>query len=105
MEGIRYREYEMQFEPGSSLFVYSDGLPEANNRAEELFGMTRTLAALNENPDLPPEETLCAVERAVDTFVGDAPQFDDLTMLCFAYHGAAGRPETEERGEKENGQE
>ena len=105
MEGICYREYEMQFEPGSSLFVYSDGLPEANNRAEELFGMTRTLAALNENPDLPPEETLCAVERAVDTFVGDAPQFDDLTMLCFAYHGAAGRPETEERGEKENGQE
>jgi sigma-B regulation protein RsbU (phosphoserine phosphatase) len=105
MEGIRYREYEMQFEPGSSLFVYSDGLPEANNRAEELFGIARTLAALNENPDLPPEETLCAVERAVDTFVGDAPQFDDLTMLCFAYHGAAGRPETEERGEKENGQE
>ena len=105
MEGICYREYEMQFEPGSSLFVYSDGLPEANNRAEELFGMTRTLAALNENPDLSPEETLCAIERAVDTFVGDAPQFDDLTMLCFAYHGAAGRPETEERGEKENGQE
>ena len=105
MEGIRYREYEMQFEPGSSLFVYSDGLPEANNRAEELFGMARTVAALNENPDLSPEETLCAVERAVDTFVGDAPQFDDLTMLCVAYHGAAGRPETEERGEKENGQE
>ncbi len=105
MEGICYREYEMQFEPGSSLFVYSDGLPEANNRAEELFGIARTLAALNENPDLSPEETLCAVERAVDTFVGDAPQFDDLTMLCFAYHGAAGRPETEERGEKENGQE
>ena len=105
MEGIRYREYEMQFEPGSSLFVYSDGLPEANNRAEELFGIARTVAALNENPDLSPEETLCAVERAVDTFVGDAPQFDDLTMLCFAYHGAAGRPETEERGEKENGQE
>ena len=105
MEGIRYREYEMQFEPGSSLFVYSDGLPEANNRAEELFGIARTLAALNENPDLPPEETLCAVERAVDTFVGDAPQFDDLTMLCFAYHGAGGRAETKERGEKENGQE
>ena len=106
MEGIRYREYELQFEPGSSLFVYSDGLPEANNSAEELFGMERTLAALNENPDLPPEETLRAVKRAVDTFVGDAPQFDDLTMLCFAYHGAgAEEPETEARGEKENGQE
>ena len=106
MEGIRYREYELQFEPGSSLFVYSDGLPEANNSAEELFGMERTLAALHENPDLPPEETLRAVKRAVDTFVGDAPQFDDLTMLCFAYHGAgAEEPETEARGEKENGQE
>ena len=108
MEGIRYREYELQFEPGSSLFVYSDGLPEANNSAEELFGMERTLAALNENPDLPPEGTLRAVKRAVDAFVGDAPQFDDLTMLCFAYHGSAGHAEgseTEERGEKKNGQE
>ena len=55
-----------------------------------------------------PEGTLRAVERAVDAFVGDAPQFDDLTMLSFAYRGSAGRAEgseTEERGENENGQE
>ena len=93
IEGIRYREYELTMEPGSSLFVYSDGLPEANNSAEELFGPERTLDALNAVPEAGPEETLKAVKRAVGAFVGEAPQFDDLTMLCLAYHGT-GKEET-----------
>ena len=88
LEGIRYREYELQLEPGSRLFVYSDGLVEANNSEAKLFGIDRTLAALNEDPDTGAEETMKAVRRAVDAFVGQAPQFDDLTMMCIAYHGA-----------------
>ena len=87
MDGVRYREYELALEPGSSLFVYSDGLPEANNSEEELFGMDRTLAALNEAPDAEPQEVLRTVRCAVDAFVGEAPQFDDLTMLCVRYYG------------------
>ena len=90
MDGVRYREYELALEPGSSLFVYSDGLPEANNSEEELFGMDRTLAALNEAPDAEPQEVLRTVRCAVDAFVGEAPQFDDLTMLCVRYYGNSG---------------
>ena len=105
MEGIRYREYELQLEPESRVFVYSDGLAEANNCEEKLFGIDRTIAALNEVPDADAEETLNAVRRAVDTFVGDAPQFDDLTMMCIVYHGAeqAQVPETKEKGEVKDG--
>ena len=101
MEGIRYREYELQLEPESRVFVYSDGLAEANNSEEKLFGIDRTIAALNEVPDADAEETLNAVRRAVDTFVGNAPQFDDLTMMCIVYHGAehAQVTETKEKGE------
>ena len=105
MEGIRYREYELQLEPESRIFVYSDGLAEANNSEEKLFGLDRTLAALNGVPDADAEETLNAVRRAVDTFVGNAPQFDDLTMMCIVYHGAehAQVTETKEKGEVKDG--
>ena len=105
MEGIHYREYELQLEPESRIFVYSDGLAEANNSEEKLFGLDRTLAALNGVPDADAEETLNAVRRAVDTFVGNAPQFDDLTMMCIVYHGAehAQVTETKEKGEVKDG--
>ena len=105
MEGIRYREYELQLEPESRVFVYSDGLAEANNSEEKLFGLDRTLAALNGVPDADAEETLNAVRRAVETFVGNAPQFDDLTMMCIVYHGAehAQVTETKEKGEVKDG--
>ena len=82
MDGIRYREYEMQLEPGSKLFVYTDGVPEATSAAEELFGTDRMVEALRGAEDGTPEEILAAVDRTVAEFVGDAPQFDDLTMLC-----------------------
>ena len=88
MEGIRYRDYELKLESGSILFVYTDGLPEANNADSRLFGMDRILRALNSTPSaLEPEGILKTVRGAVDVFVGDEPQFDDLTMLCLAYYG------------------
>ena len=87
MSGIRYREYELQLQPGSKLFVYTDGVPEANNAKNELFGTERMLAALNEDPAAQPEDVLRNVRRAVDGFVEEAEQFDDLTMLCLEYKG------------------
>ena len=89
MEGTKYREYEWELKPGSSLFVYTDGLPEANNARKELFGTDRMLAAVNKVPEAGPEELLKSVRASVDAFVGDEPQFDDLTMLCLRYHGTA----------------
>ena len=62
----------------------------------------RTLAALNEVPDADAEETLNAVRRAVDTFVGNAAQFDDLTMMCIVYHGTEHAQVPEIKGEGGN---
>lgn len=87
MDGVRYKEYELNLEPGSMLFLYTDGVPEATNAQQELFGVERTVEALNENPNRMPEEMLKAVSDAVSAFVAEAPQFDDLTMLCIRYNG------------------
>ena len=87
MEGIRYKEYEIMLEPGSKLFLYTDGVPEATNAEEELFGPERMVEALNEDVSADPENVLKHVRGAVDRFVKDAEQFDDLTMLCLEYIG------------------
>ena len=89
MTGIKYREYEMQLNPGDKLFLYTDGVPEATDAEKELFGTERMLAALNEGKDGSPEQVLESVRRAVDDFVKNEEQFDDMTMLCLAYKGPA----------------
>ena len=88
MEGVRYREYEMTLEPEQGLFVYTDGVPEATANNNEMYGTDRMLAVLNRAPGQDPQQMLEAVKADVDRFVGDAPQFDDLTMLCIRYKGA-----------------
>lgn len=87
MEGIKYKEYEMHLDSGSVLFLYTDGVPEATNAQKELFGLERTVEVLNEDPERQPEDVLKAVTNRVSEFVGKAPQFDDLTMLCIRYNG------------------
>ena len=90
MEGIKYKEYELTLKPGSKLFLYTDGVPEATDKDDNLFGIERTLVALNKDKNAPPEQILRNVREAVDEFTGDAEQFDDLTMLCFEYRGISG---------------
>ena len=85
ISGVKYQEYELQLQPGEKLFVYTDGVPEATNAEQEQFGTDRMLDALDKNPDARPEEVLHQVRATVDEFVGDAEQFDDLTMLCLEY--------------------
>ena len=87
MEGAKYKEYEMLLEPGAKLFVYTDGVPEATNSCDELFGTERMVEALNGLRDLKPKKLLEGVRCAVDEFVKEAEQFDDLTMLCLEYKG------------------
>ena len=87
MEGAKYKEYEIQLLPGAKLFVYTDGVPEATNAAKELFGTERMVEALNSKPDAAPMDILKNVRKAVDSFVLNAEQFDDLTMLCLEYKG------------------
>ena len=88
MEGVPFNEHTFELNPGDALFVYTDGVPEATSEADELFGNDRMLKALNRNPDADPEEVLGNVMEGIREFVEDAEQFDDITMLCFAYHGA-----------------
>lgn len=87
MEGVRYREYEIQMEPGSKLFLYTDGVAEATNSELEPYGTDRMVEALNIDPAATPQQTLRNVRASVDAFVKDAEQFDDLTMLCLRYKG------------------
>ncbi|MBQ6381121.1 MAG: SpoIIE family protein phosphatase [Clostridia bacterium] len=89
MEGARYKEYDVHLQPGSKLFLYTDGVPEATNSQKELFGEQRMLKALNSVPDAAPRETLENMRSAVDAFVQEAEQFDDLTMVCIEYRGEA----------------
>ena len=89
MEGAAYREYELRLEPGAKLFIYTDGVPEAMNARNELFGLDRMVEALNAEPDVGPQDILKNVKKAVSRFAEDAEQFDDLTMLCFEYIGAS----------------
>ncbi len=87
MEGIRYKNYEFTLKKGDSLFLYTDGVPEAIDSAENMFGMDRMIAALNTNPDAKPDEIIGRVKAKVDEFVGETDRFDDLTMLCIDYYG------------------
>ncbi|SDB24500.1 SpoIIE family protein phosphatase [Butyrivibrio sp. INlla16] len=89
MEGLKFRQSEFHLDPGDRLFVYTDGVTEATDANLELFGEQRLIDALNRNPDASPTELLPAVKKEIDEFVGEAPQFDDITMLSFIYRGKA----------------
>lgn len=82
-----YRDYELRLSPGDVLFVHTDGVTEATNEKEELFGAERMLSALNEHASDTPRELLEAVRKAALDFTGEALQFDDLTMLCLRWTG------------------
>ena len=87
MDGVKYKDYEIQMQPGDKLFVYTDGVPEATDMDQQLFGTERMIEALNTDAGASPEQILGNVRMAVDGFVKEAEQFDDLTMLCLEYKG------------------
>lgn len=88
-EGVRFREHPFELYPGDTLFVYTDGVPEATDKDNALFDTDRMLAALNKEPAADPDTLLQTVRKEIDAFVGEAPQFDDITMMAFRYDGAA----------------
>lgn len=87
MEGIRYRKNEYQLEKGDVIYLYTDGVTEAMNTANELYGEDRLLEVLNRNAQSDTQTICDAVKTDVDLFVGEAPQFDDITMLCLRFNG------------------
>ena len=87
MEGMNFREHEFHLQPGDSIFVYTDGVAEATDASDELFGTERMLSALNKEPDALPEKILGNVMDGINDFVKGAEQFDDITMLSLKYFG------------------
>lgn len=85
MEGMRYKCGEMRLEVGDKIFQYTDGVTEATDKDNNLYGMERLTAVLGENSKLPPTELLPEIKADIDRFVGEALQFDDITMLCLEY--------------------
>ena len=94
MEGMRYRENEMELHPGDRLFLYTDGVTEATDANKELYGDDRLQAALDRQGNVPVRQLLTGIKESIDAFVGDAEQFDDITMLGLEYR---------ERGERADG--
>ena len=85
MEGVRYRIGELTLTPGDRLFLYTDGVPEATNIENKLYGEDRLLNFMNKNATVEAEKLLPMLKDDIDKFVGEAPQFDDITMLMFDY--------------------
>ena len=87
MEGVRYRGNEIDLAPGDSIYLYTDGVTEATDLNTELYGEDRLHTVLEKYKDAAPQVICDEVKRDVDAFVGEAPQFDDITMLALKYNG------------------
>ncbi len=85
MEDMVYKEYSLQLGHGDRLFLYTDGVPEATDRDNQMYGTERMINALNINPGARPEDLLNTVRDDITAFVKEAEQFDDLTMVCMEF--------------------
>lgn len=82
MEGMKYKKQEFDVEPGSVIYLYTDGAPEAHNTKKELFGEERLRDSLNRNIGKSMKETCINVKLDIDHFADGVDQFDDITMLA-----------------------
>ena len=87
MEGIKFRQSEFDLKPGDNLYIYTDGVAEATNSNDELYGTDRMIDALNHTIGMSAKDITFNMKKSVDEFTGDAPQFDDITMLSLRYFG------------------
>ena len=87
MEGVRYRKNELVLEPGDAIYLYTDGVTEATDLNEELYGEDRLHSILEKYKDETMEMICSEIKKDVDLFAGEAPQFDDITMLALKFKG------------------
>ncbi len=85
MEEVPYREHTLTLQKGDTVFLYTDGVTEAENAANELYGEDRLLACFEQMKNSAPEEVIETIKQSVEVFVNGADQFDDMTMLCFKW--------------------
>jgi sigma-B regulation protein RsbU (phosphoserine phosphatase) len=94
--GAAYQERSVTLLPDDTVFVFSDGVTEALNAADELYGNERLQADLCAVSAMRPEEMVRAIKAKVDGFTGEAPQSDDVTMLALRWQPAVARLQTSE---------
>ena len=87
MDGVKYRRQEIQMQPGDILYLYTDGVTEATNAEVQLYGEDNLLKAMNSCEFESMKELCTFIKADVDAFVGEAPQFDDITMVAFKFIG------------------
>ena len=92
MEGMKYKEYELQIDPGTSIFVYTDGVPESTSKDEVMFGTDRMIETLNKEPDACPEKILANMRESIDAFVQDAEQDRKSTRLNSSHRHTSRMP-------------
>ncbi len=93
MEGVRYRLNEYTLHPGDRILFYTDGVTEATNGDKQLYGEERLSRFVNTHAMLTARKLVHDLKADIDCFVGDAPQFDDITMLMFDYWGGTAMKE------------
>lgn len=87
MDGMIYKKQEFELNPGDRIVLYTDGVTEATDKEDKLYGEDRLADFLTANSQLDVTEALTAVKADVDRFAGEREQFDDITMLAFDYMG------------------
>ena len=87
MAGISYTTHTTTLAKGDQLFIYTDGVTEATNVVNELYGENRLLTVMKGSVGKTPRDVLDIVRNDISSFVQDAPQFDDITMLEMSYTG------------------
>lgn len=87
MEDMQYDELTLTLNPGDSLFLYTDGVPEAKSSDGKRFGLDAMVEALDEGSELSAAETVMLVKHKIDAFAGKGDPFDDITMMCLNYFG------------------
>ena len=90
MENVKFRQYELKMDAGDTLFVYTDGVAEATDSTNQLFGTERMINALNRDPDSEPHKLISNVSENINEFVGETDQFDDITMLAIKINEVKG---------------
>jgi sigma-B regulation protein RsbU (phosphoserine phosphatase) len=89
MENTVYETERLTMQPGDTLFLYTDGVTEATNFADELYGEPKLLAALQSGPKEELTDMIHNIRAEVTHHANGAPQSDDVTMVAIKYRGAA----------------
>ena len=87
MEGIKYNEHEINLNAGDMVFLYTDGVTEANDNYNGFYGQNRLKETINENKNKKLNDIINEITKDIDKFCNNSEQYDDITMLIIKYNG------------------